>query len=369
MTGRAAPGPKPQAPSPGGRGEGLADFVRRMPKVELHVHLEGCMGPETLLALARRHRVELPAGDEAGLREWFRFRDFEHFVEVYLACSACLREPEDFHRLALDFLAEQARQQVAYSEVHFTISTHQANGGDPEAIAQALAEAAAEGERRSGSRLAWIPDVVRNAPPERADWTVEWALANRRRGVVALGLGGIEEGYPPGLFRQHFEAVAREGLHRVAHAGEHGGPDSVRAALAELGVERIGHGVRSVEDPALVAELRRRGTPLEICPSSNLCLGVAPDLPSHPFHRLYRAGTAVTVNSDDPPLFDTTLTDEYLRLATTFGYTPEELAAFALSALAHSFLPEGEKAALEADFRRRYAELGQELFGTPVTPA
>jgi aminodeoxyfutalosine deaminase len=328
------------------------------------------MPPATLLALAARRGVALPADDEAGLRRWFRFRDFDHFVEVYVTCSSCLAEPEDFQRLAVEFLAEQGRQNVVYSEVHFTISTHLARGGDGEAIAEALAAGAAEGERRFGARLRLIPDVVRNMPRERADRTVEWALAGVARGLtVALGIGGVEAGHPPEPFAAHFAAAARGGLRRVAHAGEHAGPDSVRAALEVLGAERIGHGVRAAEDPALVADLARRGVPLEVCPSSNLCLGVFPDLASHPFDRLHRAGVRVSVNSDDPPLFATTLCDEYLRLAATFGYGPRELAGFALAGLAHSFLPAAEKAALEADFRRRIAGLGEELFGAPVTPA
>jgi len=311
------------------------------------------MPPATLLALARRHRVALPADDEAGLRRWFRFRDFDHFVEIYLAISGCLRGAEDFHRLVLDVLAEQGRQNVVWTEAHFTVSTHLAAGGDGEGIRQAIAEAAAEGERRFEARLALIPDIVRNAPRERADWTVEWALGGPRApapgGVVALGIAGIEAGFPCEPFREHFDAAAAAGLHRVAHAGEHGGPDSVRVALDVLGAERIDHGVRAVEDPALVAELARRRIPLDVCPSSNLCLGIYPDLEAHPVDRLRRAGVGVNVGSDDPPLFGTTLTDEYLRLAAAFGYGREDIAGLALASIEHSFLPaEKESALLEA---------------------
>ncbi len=335
----------------------LRSFLLALPKVELHVHLEGSMQPATLLRLARRHGIELPAADEAGLARWFTFRDFPHFVEIYLTLSRCLREPEDFYDLALGFLAEQARQNVVWSEVHFTISTHQANGGEGEAIRQALRAAAAEGERRHGVRCGWIPDIVRNAPPERADWTVEWALADRglpavsSGAVVALGLAGMEAGHPPEPFAPHFAAARRGGLHVVAHAGEHSGPESVRAAVEALGAERIGHGVAAARDPALTAELARQRIPLEVCPTSNVCLGVAPDLASHPFDRLRRAGIAVSVNSDDAPLFGTTLLDEYLALARTFGYGPAELKSLVLAGIEHSFLPEGERAALAARVR------------------
>lgn len=302
------------------------------------------MPPATLLELARRHRVRLPAADAAGLARWFRFRDFDHFVEVYLAISDCLREPEDFHRLALDFLAGQARQGVVYTEAHFSVSTHLASGADGDGLLDALAAAIAEGEKRHSTVLRLIPDIVRNQDRDRADATVEWAIEAHRRGLaVAMGLGGIEVGHPSGRFAEHFAAAAAAGLHRVAHAGEHGGPDSVRETLEQVAPERIGHGVRSIEDSALVAELAARRLPLEVCPASNLRLGVYGSIAEHPFDRLRRADVAVTVNSDDPPLFSTTLEEEYLRLAAAFGYGIDDLADLAAASFEHSFLPPAER--------------------------
>ena len=346
---------------------GLDDFLARMPKVELHVHLEGAIPAGTWLALARRRRVDLPADSEAGLREWFRFRDFEHFVEVYVGLSRCLQHPEDF-QLALDgFAAEQARQNVVYTEAHFTIGTHLKHGASASELRDAIAEALVDAERRHGVRVRLIPDVVRNVPFRFADQTLEWALEMKGRGVVALGLSGIEA-YPTGPFREHFRAAAAEGLRRVAHAGEHAGPQSVRDVLADCGAERIGHGVRVLEDSALVRELAEAGTALEVCPTSNVCLGVFPDLAAHPFERLREAGLVVTVNSDDPPLFETTLTDEYRRLAATFGYDAATLAGFALAALRCSFLPPAEREERERDLLRQVAALGEELLGERVEP-
>jgi aminodeoxyfutalosine deaminase len=355
--------------SQGARPMSLDRFLLRMPKAELHVHLEGAIRPSVLIELARRNGVELPAGDEAGLKRWFRFRDFEHFVEVYLTCSRSLRQPEDFRLLAGDFLAEQAMQNVIYSEVHFTISTHLANGANGGEVLDALAEAIVEGERRFGVIMRLVPDVVRNVGPAAADQTLEWALAGRGRGVVALGLSGSEARFANEPFRRHFEAAREAGLHRVAHAGEHAGPESIRSVLEVCGAERIGHGVRAVEDLGLVGELRDRRIPLEICPSSNLCLGVVPDLAQHPFDRLYRGGVRVSVSTDDPAFFNTNLTREYLRLGQTFGYDADQLAGLALSSLRQSFLPEPERAALEARFQSQLDTLGQELFGAPVRPA
>lgn len=336
----------------------LASFVSRLPKVELHVHLEGSMRPALLLDLARRHGHSLPASDEEGLQRWFHFQDFDHFVQVYLTCSAALRDPEDFRSLALDVMAQQAAQNVRYTEAHFTISTHVANGGNAGEILDSLLEAAEEGERRHGVRLRLIPDIVRNVPFERAGWTLDWALEGRKRGlVVALGLSGIEARYPNEPFREIFAEAERQGLHRVAHAGEHAGPDSIRSVLEVARAERIGHGVRAVDDPALVEELAAARIPLEVCPTSNLCLGVAPDLASHPFDRLYRAGITLSVNSDDPPFFNTTLSNEYLRLHQTFGYTPAELADLALGAVDQTFLQEEARREMKDQFQREAAVL------------
>ena len=335
----------------------IEDFILRMPKVELHVHLEGSMRPAVLLELARRNGIALPAEDEAGLARWFRFRDFEHFVQVYLTCSKALRTPEDFQLLVSDVLAEQARQNIVYTEAHFTIGTHLSNGADGGEVLAALEEAIRAGEERFGVRLRLIPDIVRNVP-DMAGPTLEWALAARDRGIgVALGLSGSEARFDNDRFREPFAAAAEKGLHRVAHAGEHAGAASIRSVLDVCGAERIGHGVRAVEDPSLLAELRERGIPLEVCPSSNVCLGVVPDLERHPFDRLLRAGCRVTVNSDDPAFFDTTLTDEYLRLSRTFGYDAAALADLALAGLRAAFLPEGERAEMEAGFRAQMAEL------------
>ncbi len=340
----------------------LDRFLQRMPKVELHVHLEGSMRPKVLLELARRNGVELPARDEEGLRQWFRFRDFEHFVQVYLTCSRALRTPEDFRTLTLDFLEMQREQGVVYCEAHFTISTHLTNGGNGGEILFAMEEAIREGEKQ-GVKLRLIPDIVRNVGPEAADRTLEWALAGRGHGVVALGLSGSEARFPNEPYREHFAVAASEGLRRVAHAGEHAGPDSIRSVLEVCGAERIGHGVRAVEDPALMADLRDRAIPLEVCPTSNLCLGVFPDMASHSFDRLYRSGVPVSINSDDPPFFNTDLPREYLALHRAFGYGPEELAGLALAGLRQSFLPEEEKSALETRFRQESDALTRELLG------
>ena len=345
----------------------LEAFIRRMPKVELHVHLEGSIQPGTLLRLAERRRVSLPATDEQGLREWFDFGDFEHFVQIYLTCCQCLRDPEDFQLVARELLAEQSRQNVLCFEAHLTIGTHLANGANGGEVADALSEVIREGEQKYGIKMSLIPDIVRNVGPSRADQTLEWALDHRHCGVVALGLSGFES-EPNEPFAEHFRVAADEGLGRVAHAGEHAGPESIRSVLEICGAERIGHGISAAEDPELMEKLRQEDIPLEVCPTSNIRLGTVADLPSHPFDKLLQAGVPVTLNTDDPSFFDSTLTDEYQRMADTFGYGERDLAAIAWTALRKAFVTDGERQNLEAEVRRQLTELGEELLGTPVEP-
>jgi adenosine deaminase len=338
-----------------------------MPKVELHVHLEGAMRPATLLELARRNRVSLPADDVAGLREWFQFRSFDHFVEIYVACSAALKRPEDFQLLVRDFAADQASHNVRYCEVNFTIGTHWLNGLPAGEILDAMTETIRDSERERGVVIRLIPDIVRDVGNRTADPTLDWALEGAKRGVVvALGLTGREAIHPSEPYAGHFAEALKHGLHATAHAGEHAGPGAVYAVLDACRAERVGHGVRSIEDDALVARLRRDRTPLELCPTSNLCLGLAPDLAHHPFDRLRRAGLELSVNTDDPALFDTDLSTEFLNLAAAYGYSADDLAGLALGAVRHTFLPATEREALEARFRAELAEAAARHLAAPL---
>ncbi|TNF74233.1 MAG: adenosine deaminase family protein [Acidobacteria bacterium] len=196
---------------------------------------------------------------------------------------------------------------------------------------------------------------------------MEWALDHRRSGVVALGLSGFES-EPNEPFAEHFRVAADEGLRRVAHAGEHAGPESIRSVLEVCGAERVGHGISAAEDPELMEHLTAADIPLEVCPTSNIRLGAVTDLESHPFDRLLRAGVPVTLNTDDPAFFDTTLSDEYLKMADIFGYGEQELAAIARTALRKAFVSDAARQRLAAEFDRQLAELGEELFGAPFEP-
>lgn len=328
-----------------------------MPKVELHVHLEGSIRAPILLRLADRRGVDLPANDVEGIDRWLEFRDFDHFLDIYLTISRCLRDPEDFQLVTEAFLEAQAEQNVRYTEAHFTISTHVANGANGDEVAEALAETVEAGERNLGVRLRWIPDIVRNVDVGRADKTLEWALENRHRYVVALGLSG-KESYPTEPFREHFEVAAGEGLHRSVHAGEQSGAGTVWDALELCDAERIGHGIRSVEDPRLLEELVERRIPLEVNPTSNLRLGLVASLEEHPIREIQERGLMWSLNSDDPGLFQTSLTREFELVAELLELSRSNLADLSKAALDHAFMAADERATLAGEFQTWFEDNG-----------
>jgi aminodeoxyfutalosine deaminase len=339
----------------------LLTFAHRMPKVELHVHLEGAIRPSTLLRLARRNGVALPARSVKDLREFYRFRDFSHFIEVYVTITSCLRTPDDYALIAYEFGTDCARQNIRYAEMTFTIATNMAATGlSWQAILAGLNSGRDRASREHGLGWRWVFDISRNNP-ETQDGVVDIALAARDQGVVALGLGGSESDFPPEWYERAFEKAREAGLPRVPHAGETAGPESVWTALRVLHANRIGHGVRSIEDAELVKYLAQRQVPLELCPTSNIRLGVYADYANHPLRQLWDSGLMVTVNSDDPPLFGTDLNREYTLLVEQFGFGATELEQISLNALQASFLPEADKLVMAADFRRRFAALRQEL--------
>lgn len=351
----------------------LERWIVAMPKAELHVHLEGTIRPRTLLTLARRHGIRLPADDEAGLRRFFRFRDFPHFIDVYMAVCECLRHPDDFALVVGELGAEAVRQNVRYLEVHFNPEPHvRKRGLTFDGLLAGMNEGRRDVRDRWGVELRWIADGVRDAEsgPSSVATTVAWiSRLQPMDGVVALGLGGDEVGHPPLPFAAAFRAAREAGLHVVAHAGETTGPETIWSSLRDLGAERIGHGVRAIDDPDLVRTLAETGVPLELCPTSNLRTGVVPEIGAHPFRRLDEAGVIVTVNSDDPALFGASLTDEYRLLANAFGYAAADLERISLNAVRSSFLPPTERAAVLDEFGESFRSLRGRLGLAPVADA
>ncbi|MEZ4672164.1 MAG: adenosine deaminase [Anaerolineae bacterium] len=335
----------------------LTDFITAMPKVELHVHLQGGTQPETWLELARRNNIPLPADTVEGLREWFAFKDFPHFIEVYMKVCGTVRSADDVEWMAREFLAGQAAQNIRYTEITYTPHLHYKFGG----VAGADQLAALQRARRWAQETlhidcGYILDISRNVTPEEGLWTADLAISGMHDGVVALGLGGPEVGHPPEKHAISFQRAHDAGLACILHAGETEGPASIWGAIKQ-GSLRLGHGVRCLEDPALVDYLREHQIPLEVCPTSNICLGVFPRIEDHPLPRLIAAGLYVTLNSDDPPMFNTTLTGEYLTAARVFGMDANALTKLVLYGLRAGRLPDAAKAQMEADFVAEFEKL------------
>ena len=332
----------------------LHDFIRAMPKVELHVHLQGATRPETLLKLAQRNHIQLPADDVEGMREWYTFRDFGHFIEIYDVICRCLQTPDDIELVMREFIAGQVAQNIRYTEVTYTPTLRMPSSEQ----FQALDEARKWGQDSHGITVNIVIDIPRGLiSPEDNMQFADIAIEGMNYGVVAFGLGGPEAGNPPENFIAPFDHARAAGLPSVPHAGEVVGPESIWGALNRLHAVRIGHGVRCLEDPALVEELRARQIPLEVCPTSNICLGVFPTIESHPLPRLIEEGLYVTLNSDDPPMFNTTLTDEFLIAAEVFGFDEAMIRRLTLNAVRASFLPDDEKRRLETEYIRAFDQL------------
>jgi adenosine deaminase len=335
--------------------EPLDAFLARMPKAELHIHLEGSVRPATLLALAARNGIALPFADETELRDFYRFRDFDHFLAVYDLICDTIHTPDDLTLMTYELGASAAAQQIRYMEVTFTTCGRLRRGLALDDQLAGVRAGAAQVEREFGVRMQFIPDVVAENTVEEA-WTLaRWAVKQHGNGVCALGLAGREEGRDAAALAPIFTYARDAGLPRTLHAGEMVGPESIWDALTTLHADRIGHGVRVIEDPKLLELLYAMQVPLEICPTSNVRLGLYPEIAAHPIATLWRAGLFLTVNTDDPPMFNTTLTDEYRALAAVHGFTADDLKDLSLNAVRAAFLPAAEKQAMLDAFE---AEMG-----------
>ena len=323
----------------------LAEFVAGLPKAELHVHQVGSASPRIVSELAERHPGVVPSDPDA-LKEFFAFRDFAHFIEVYLAVVSLVRTPEDVRLLTYEVAREMAqRQHIRYAELTCTPYTS-VRPGDPdrgmpiEAYTEAIEDARVAAERDLGLVLRWVYDIPGEAGLPAADATLAYALDHRPEGLVGFGLGGPEVGVPRPQFQPHFEAARAVGLRSVPHAGETTGPETVWDAVRFLGAERIGHGTSAAQDPALLTYLAENGIVLEVCPSSNLATGAVTSLEEHPLRAFVAAGVVVTINSDDPPMFGTTLNREYEIAASMLDLDEAGVADLARAAVHASFAPD-----------------------------
>ena len=280
------------------------------------------MRPETLLEIARRNDYALPADTVEGIASLYDYRDFAHFIDVWILTTNAPQTQNDFRQVLVDYAGEAAEHGAVYLEAIFSPAERARRGVAWDAMFDGYCDGVAEARELHSIEVRLTPDIFRGATPEEADLVVDNSLAYRDRGVVGVGLGGLEAEYPPEAYAEVFDRVRAEGLGSVPHAGEVAGPASIHGALEALGADRIRHGIRAVEDPSLVEELRERRVVLDVCPVSNVRTGAVTSLAEHPLPELLEAGVLCSINTDDPAMFDTDLTREY-EAAAALGANPQ----------------------------------------------
>jgi adenosine deaminase len=328
----------------------LDAFIAGLPKAELHVHHVGSASPRIVAELAARHEGETPVpADADALADYFTFTDFAHFIEVYLSVVDLIRDPRDVWTLTYEIARELAAQNVRYAELTLTPYSSVVRGIAAEAYCEAVEDARNRAAADFGVALRWCFDIPGEAGLPAADVTLDVALRQRPDGLVSFGLGGPEIGVPREPFAPHFAQARSAGLYSVPHAGESTGPQTIWDAIRHLGATRIGHGISAARDPELLEYLATHGIGLEVCPTSNVCTRSVASLAEHPLPALVAAGVPVTINSDDPPMFSTTLNHEYAVAAELLGLDAQGVADLARGAVRASFLDDTGKTALLAE--------------------
>ena len=335
----------------------ISDFIRRLPKAELHLHLEGTVDPPTLAELSRRHTTPLATENnrygfspdsgrelaESDVARLYEYKDFMGFLMAFKAVSERLRTPEDYELITYRMMQKLKDQNVLHAEVYISVGIVHWRGQDFGHIFDGIERGRERGLRDFGVSILWIFDAVRHFGPEAAKVVVDEAIHYRDRNVVGFGIGGDERRAGPEVFPAVYAYAAQHGLRLTCHAGETCGPQSIRGALDLLGAERIGHGLTAVENEDLMTRLAREQVPIEICLSSNVRTGCCPSVAAHPLKTYLDRGLMVTLNTDDPDMFGTTLNHEYQLAQDTFGLTDQELKSLAANSFQASFLPENRK--------------------------
>jgi aminodeoxyfutalosine deaminase len=318
-----------------------SSFLVSLPKAELHLHLEGSIEPATLLELRKRRGKASALGE---IEQLYRYRDFPGFLMAFKAVTEYLETPEDYELITYRLMERLKAESVLHAEVYVSVGVCLWRKQDFEAIFEGLERGRQRGERDFGISVLWIFDAVRQFGPGAAREVFELAVRQRTRQVAGIGIGGDEQKAPPELFREAYAYAAENGLHLTAHAGEYAGPESIWGAL-NLRAERIGHGLTACQDPELVEELASLQIPVEVCLTSNLRTGCCKALPEHPLRNYFDQGIMITLNSDDPAMFGTSLTREYQLAQETFAFTDEHLRELARNSFEASFLPAEKKLA------------------------
>lgn len=324
-----------------------AELAAAIPKAELHIHIEGSLEPELIFALAQRNSLSLPYPSVEALREAYAFTNLQSFLDIYYAGASVLLQEADFHDMAWAYFLHAKADNVVHAELFFDPQTHTARGVSIATVIRGLSSACARAQTELGISAELILCFLRHLSEEDAFATLEAALPWREH-FIGVGLDSSEVGHPPSKFSRVFARCRELGLRIVAHAGEEGPPAYIWEALNDLKTERIDHGVRSLEDPALVAELARRRTPLTVCPLSNLKLCVVNDLRDHPMKRLLDAGLCATVNSDDPAYFGGYMNANFVQTVQALDLSREHVITLARNSFEASFVSDARRAELMA---------------------
>ncbi|MDQ7825305.1 MAG: adenosine deaminase [Candidatus Eremiobacteraeota bacterium] len=327
--------------------DGTLEWLERIPKVELHLHLEGAIPLDTLWTLVEKYGGTGDVPSLGALREKFVYRSFPQFIATWSWKNSFIREYEDFTLFSEAVARHLAAQGIRYAECFFSPGDFSRRNLSTSLIAEAIRGGLSKVPE---IEVALIADLVRDFGPCRGERTLDEATEVRHLGIIGIGIGGSEQQYPPEAFTRVYKKAERLGFHTTAHAGEAAGAPSIWGALRSLGVERIGHGTRAFEDDDLVRYLGERQVPLELCPLSNVATGVVASLEEHPVARYFRLGLKVTVNTDDPAMFGTSLAGEYRALMRAFGLTREDIRKLILNAIESSWCSRGEKEKRAGEF-------------------
>jgi len=336
----------------------------QFPKVELHIHLEGAIPHEVLWELIRKYGGDRTVTSIEKLRDRFTYRDFPHFIDTWVWKNGFLREYEDFSFIASEIARDLARQNVRYVEAFYSPGDFRRRGLDPGRITEASRQGL---DQVPNIEVALVADLIRDHGPDLGAMMLAAVNDVREYGVIGVGIGGSEQQFPPEAFAEVFEQARNLGFHTSAHAGEAAGPESVWGAVRALRVERIGHGTRASEDPTLVDHLARHKIPVELCTISNLRTGAVQSIKEHPARLYFERGIPISINTDDPTMFGTSLAEEYVTLEEELGFRPDEIESIILQSIETSWLSEERKQTLRKRFEAEFADLGDR--GRSIPPA
>ena len=336
--------------------------IRALPKVELHIHILGSIRPETLLSIIEEDGIQAPYKSEDEIIKRFEYSDFANFIRGYMEIVEYIKDENHFERITYEMLENCAKSNVHYVEASFSPSDHIPKGLDFDRMADSINRGIQRAKSDFGVETNIRVDLVRSSTIEQAMGVLD-SIQKNPDNIISVDLGGNENQDPPGPFAEPYKRASTMGLHRVAHAGEAAGPESIWEAIRLLDVERIGHGVTALQDPDLVEYLKREQIALEMCPVSNLRTGVVTSIEEHPIREFYDKGLLVTVNSDDPSLFHTNMNNEYVHLHEHLNFSLDELYQISLNGIQTAFIDESRKSELREQFIEEYRKIESQLVG------